>query len=140
MTKLHVGIKSKLSTVSAGAIGAGAAMVLSILLSLALTNLIIKGNIADHLTGMMIFAIRTIAVFLGCIIGSSLIDGKLLPVAGISALGYLLFLLATGIALFDGSFKSFGSGVLSVLAGAIIAVFVKTTTLRSNKHSKIRHK
>lgn len=140
MSKIHAGTKGRISIISAGAIGTGIATVLTIIMSVVLTSLILKGIVVDHLTGALVFVIRTIAVFVACVTSGALADGKLLPVVGVSALGYLLILLATGIVAFDGSFSDFGSGILSVITGAMIAVFGKVIKLRSNKHGKIRRK
>ena len=140
MAKLRVGSKGKISVAVAGMIGAIISLVMSVLLTVALTNLILKGSVEDKTADIFIFAIRTLSVLLGCVAGSLLTDGKLLQVIGLSALGYLLILLATGIVLFDGSFQGFWIGILSVIMGAVVAILIKSTTLRSNKHKKFRRK
>lgn len=106
-------------------IGIGISIILSIGLSALLANYVIRGAASENHTALFIFMIRSISVLIGCLIGSIMWDGKLLITNSIITLGYLVLLVAIGIAAFDGSFKSFISGAGSALAGCVAACLIK---------------
>lgn len=116
-------------------IGIIVASIVSFLLLIGLTSLIVNGTVNEVGTGPYIFIIRTIAAAIGCLTGTVLMKGKYLLIAGSIALGYMVFLLAMGIVLFDSSFKNILSGAASVLLGGAIACFVVLKPLKKPKYT-----
>lgn len=123
------------SVVTVIGIGAAIAVVLSAVLSALLTSLVINGSIGESQTGIGIFIIRAISVLLGGLVGAGLSKEKYLLTVGIIALSYLLVLLGLGITLYDGSFKNFGSGVISTLIGALAAYLILMRPRGKRKHT-----
>ena len=120
-------------------IGIGIAILLSILMTAGLTSLVLNGKLAEQTSDAVVFGIRLAAVLLGGLIGTGISNEKVLPVIGSIGLGYLLILIAFGIAVYDGSFRGFGLGLLSVAAGVLIVTFVRLRRSAKPKH-KVRLK
>lgn len=116
--------------------GIGIALLISMLLTSGLTSLIINEKTGEGVNGMFVFVIRALSVFLGGIIATGIYQEKNLPVIGFTALGYLVILLGLGIVLYDGSFKNFGIGIVSVLVGALIAWAIRLRPKTKSKYLK----
>ena len=113
-------------TVTAGVvIGIMSALVISLLVSLALTSFAINGSISEDSIGIYIFAIRMISTLLGGLIGTGITKGRYIPVIGLITGGILVVLLGWGIVFCDGQFQNVGSGALSVLIGCVAVVLLK---------------
>ncbi len=125
---------SKNKSIAFGAsIGIGIAMILSVMLSAGATSLVMKGSIQESAFSIFAFFVRAIAILVGALIGTQLIKEKCLLTIGIIALGYLILLLALGIVVYDGSFRGFGMGVISVITGGAIGCIVR---LKSQNRSR----
>lgn len=131
----HIASSAKITEVPAIAIGIAVATIISILLTAGLTSLIMNGTVDEATTGPYIFIIRTVASAIGCLIGTMLMKGKYLLVAGVIALGYLAILIGIGIILYDGSFNNILSGAVSALLGGVIACVVVLKPLKKSKHT-----
>ena len=115
----------QLSVIKGVGIGVLAAVVVSAILTVLYGLLMLKGTVNETPSATAIFLIRTVSVAVGSLIAGALTKQYFLPVIGITAAGYLIILLGTGVAAFDGSFKNFGSGLLSVLLGGAIPCITK---------------
>lgn len=135
---IHTTSSAKVTEVSAIGIGVAAATIISVLLAAGLTSLVMNGTVGETAAGPYIFIIRTVASAIGCLVGTMLMKGKYLLVAGSIALGNLAVLVAMGIILYEGSFNNILSGLLSVLLGGVIACFVVLKPLKKSKH-KVRY-
>lgn len=122
--------RNKLQTSKTGtlasAIAAGviAASLLSVLLTALLTNLALNGSLGENSISAFVFLVRAISVLLGSLIGGMVLKRKFLLQVGLTALSYLVVLLAAGIVFYDGSFKRFLSGAASVLTGGVAALLI----------------
>ncbi len=117
--------KPKVSVITGAGIGVATAVVISILLTALYGVLMINGSVGEAPSTVVIFLIRTVSAAVGGFVAAVLTKGYFLPVVGITIAGYLILLLGTGIIAFDGSFKNFGSGLLSVLLGGAIPCITK---------------
>ena len=117
--------KPKVSVIAGVGIGIVAAVVISVLLTALYGALMMNGSVGETPSTVAIFLIRAVSVTVGCFLATILTKEYFLPVIGITAAGYLIVLLGTGIAVFDGSFKNFGSGLVSVLLGGVIPGITK---------------
>ena len=115
--------------------GAAIAVVITVLMNIGLTSLVINGQIAESDTAFIVFIIRAVSVMIGGMIASALAKEKILITIGITAIGYLLIVVALGIIFYDGSFRNFISGVISVAVGAVCACVLRLKTPRKKKHS-----
>lgn len=132
---IHIASSAKITEVPAIVIGIVAATIISVLLTVGLTSLIMNGTIGEVTTGPYIFIIRTVASAIGCLVGTTLMKGKYLFIAGAIALGYLAVLVGMGIILYDGSFNNILSGAVSVLLGGVIACVAVLKPLKKSKHT-----
>lgn len=117
-------------------IGIGIALLISALLTTGLTSLIINENTGENGCGIFIFTIRAVSILIGGIIATVIYQEKYLPVIGITALGYLVILLGIGIVVYDGSFQHFGSGIISVLTGSLLAWAIRLKPKTKSKYLK----
>ena len=115
-------------------IGAAVAIILSALLTAALAGLIGNGKLAERAVDVSLPIIRFLSVLIGGLIGTSVSKEKVLPVIGGVSLGYLILLIALGIAIYDGSFHGFGLGVLSVGIGALAVTGIRLKANSKQKH------
>lgn len=104
--------------------GIGIALLLSVLLTALLASFILNGRLGENSVSVSIFVVRAISLLAGALIGAKILKHGYLKVVGFVALGYLLALIGTGIIFYDGSFKHFLPGVISVLTGGLIALVV----------------
>lgn len=125
----------KLSWLKTSVIGTIIATAISVGLTALLANLVLKGSVEESGTGWYVFGIRLLSVAVGSLVGTGLADEKILPVIGVVSGGYLVALLALGIVFFDGSFRQFGLGLLSVLIGGGLACAVRLMPRKSNKRA-----
>lgn len=110
--------KSNHTTVFGVGVGIIVSLVISMLLLTGVTSLIVDGKLNENVVAFFTFATRVIALLVGVLIGTGLIKQKHIIFAGVIALGYLIILITLGIVLYDGSFRNFGSGIVSVLLGS----------------------
>ena len=123
-----------------GAVGAGvglaAAILLSTVLTVALTSLIVKGTVGEWAVGAFVFFVRLLSVLTGGLIGTAIAKEKYLKIIGIIIAGYLFVALGLGIAFYDGAFQNLGLGVVSVLLGGFLAMLVKLKPQRKGNNAK----
>lgn len=117
-------------------IGIAVASLLSVLLTGVISNLVLKGNLSEKLANGAVFVIRTISVLAGALIGGSLLKHDYLILIGIIVSGYLTMLIGAGIVFFNGSFKNFLLGIISVIIGGAVALLI----LQAPKGNRYKHK
>lgn len=100
------------------------ALVLSFLLTALMGNLILNGHSGENIAQASIFLIRTISVLVGALIGGLVLRHNYLKLVGFITAGYFVVLIGIGIVFYDGSFKSFLVGAVSVLVGGIAALLI----------------
>ena len=121
-------------------IGFVVSVVISVVATALFANLALNGKLEDRLAGTVVFIVRLISVAGGGLIGTGVSKEKNLTVVGCVSGAYLLTLLAVGIVLYDGSFNNFGSGLLSVLLGGVVAALIRLKPQKSNTHSRKRRR
>ena len=121
----HISRKGNNAMITGALIGVGIAIAISLLLSMGLASLVLKGTASMDEPGIYVFLIRALSVFMGSFLATVIVKEKHLQVIGIVAAGYLLVLLAGGIIFYDGSFHNFGTGMLSSLVGGAISCLIK---------------
>lgn len=127
------------SVVFGTSVGAVAAIIISLLITMGMTSLALSGQLEGNLLDMFIFAIRLIAAFAGVMLGTGLIKEKCIATTGVISILYLLFLAGIGIVFFDGSFQGFGLSLISVvLGGAIGCLFRLKLQNKPQRKKKIR--
>lgn len=134
MAKMKTTARGNHSVTLSIVIGIVAALVVTFLLTGGLTSLLISGKLGESVTGILIFAIRTISVLLGGLIGSGYSNGRYLQVIALITLGYMVALLGLGMIVYNGTFHNLGMGILSVFVGSLIACLVKIKPKRAGKH------
>ena len=110
-------------------ISAIASIVFSLVLTCLFTGAINNNVFGDSVINVVIFGIRTISVFIGCLIGHKTSQNKMV-VTGIVVGQYILFLLFLGVILYDGTFENFGIGMVSCLVGAFGALLIGMTHIK----------
>ena len=131
--------KQKFSVVTGAGVGVLIAVVVSILLTGLYGILMLNGQVGESPSMAAVFLIRMVSVAIGGYIAGALTKAHFLPVVGIVTAGYLVLLAGTGIVAFDGSFKNFGSGVLSILLGGAVACITKVKApKKQRKMPKLR--
>ena len=123
--KLRRQMISNHATMFGVGIGIVISFVLSMLLLAGVTSLLVSGGVGESLTGTFVFAIRTIALLVGVLIGTGFIKEKCVFVAGIITLSYLILLTGLGVVLYDGSFKAFGVSITSILLGGASGCLIR---------------
>ena len=136
--KLKLSKGAKTTWVRAAVIGICFALVVSVALTALLGKFALNGTIGESGVGLAVFVIRLLSVAVGGFVGTGLTDGKLLPVVGVITAGYLLFLLAAGIILFDGSFNRFASGLVSAVLGGAVVALIRSMPKKSKNHFQQR--
>jgi len=111
------------------------ALVLSFLLTALMGNLILNGHFGENIAQASIFVIRAVSVLVGALIGGLLLKQHYLKLVGFITAGYFVVLIGIGIVFYDGSFKSFLLGVVSVLVGGVAALLILQTP-KSNMHKR----
>ncbi len=117
--------KPKSSVVKSAGVGILVAIAMSAVLTGLYGVLMLNGSVGETPSKAAIFLIRVVSVAVGGFVAGALTNEYFLPIIGIVAGGYLILLLGTGIAAYDGSFKNFGSGLLSVILGGTIPCITK---------------
>ena len=130
--------KGNHSLTAASVMGIVRGGLLSALLTAALTSFILNGQIGENSIAVAIFLIRALSVILGCLAGGFLAKGKYLQTVSFITLGYLIALSAVGIVFYDGSFRNFISGVLSVLTGGAVA-FLTLQRPKRRRHNTVKY-
>lgn len=127
-------VKSRDNHSMAFSIGIGIliSVIISFLLTLGLTSLIINGTLKESGGAFSIFIVRTLSVFIGCLIGGIIYKDKALPLIGVITGVYFIILMIVSIAAFDQSFINFVPTMVSVLLGGILAAVLR---LRPKKRS-----
>ena len=113
-------------------------LVLSFLLTALMGNLILNGHFGENIAQASIFLIRTISVLVGALIGGLLLRHNYLKLVGFITAGYFAVLTGTGIVFYDGSFKNFLLGVVSVLIGGIASLLILQAP-KSNMHKRKKY-
>ena len=127
----------KQSNASAIFTGVILATLLSLLLTALMANFVLNGHLSEKHISAISFVIRTISVFAGSLAGASLLKQKFLRSVAIIVAGYLVVLIGIGIVLYDGSFKNFIQGIVSVLSGGGIALLILLRP-KGNKHKRVK--
>lgn len=130
--------KTGRSHTSAIVTGVVIASVLSLLLTALIANLILNGHLGEEIATVAIFVIRVISVLVGALIGGLILKKNYLKLVGFITAGYCVVLIGTGIVFYDGSFKNFLLGVVSVLIGGIAAL-VTLQTPKNNMHKRKKY-
>ena len=113
-------------------------LIFSLILTLLVGKLVGKKIIENNLSAV-VNLVRVITGFLSCTVGIKLIkENALLNVSLISA-GNILIMMALGILFFDGTFSGVGWGIVSVLIGALLALFLNKFH-KSNKITVKKYK
>ena len=132
----------KHSTISAGAIGFLASIVLSTILILLIPIGILKEMFDMATAGFLVVAVQFISSFVG-----SYIAGKRRKENPAAAIGggigaYLVLLLCAGLLFFEGLSNSLLPGILAVISGAVLGFFLvirkKDTGKRRKRHHRAR--
>ena len=133
--KKHIRTASseKVTEISAIVIGVLSASIVCFLLTIGLTSIVMNGTVGETTGGLYIFGIRMVAAFVGCVVSTLLMKGKYLLMVGAVSIGYLAVMIATGIVMYDESFKNVLSGVVSVSLGGVIACLVVLKPLKKTK-------
>ena len=119
-------------------VGIVVALIISAVLSIGLTSLIEKGKLDENgATG--VFFVRFVSMLAAGLIGTGLSAKKLLPIIVAIAAGYLLVLVGAAILFFDGSLKGIFGGLLSVAAGAVVALVIRLKP-QTTRNKLIRYK
>lgn len=101
------------------------AFAISLILVAAITGLVTGNKFPEGSLGLPVFIVRTVAVLVGALVGTGLAKEKCIVTVGIITAGYLVLLLGLGIVMYNGSFKSFGSGLLSTIAGGAVGCLIR---------------
>ena len=109
-------------------------LIVSFLLSTLATVLIEKEITPIASMNMLMIGIHVLSVFVGTTLATSMEKGRIAIVAGIVTACYFLILVCINMLLFSEGFENLGIGVLSIIAGGLIAVLAKSKTGRSKKH------
>ena len=125
--------KSVISSVSYG-------VFLSVLISLVLTLLLAfslgKGTIKDEFIKTAIFVVQMSSVFCGCTFGMFLLKDKKLIIAMLVLAGYMAVIIMVGVVVYKGLFVGIGSGFISAVAGALIALGVQLIHIPKKNYAK----
>lgn len=124
------------STAFAVAVGLGVSLVIMLLLSVGMTSLLVNGRAAEGTMDWLVFVIRLVAVLLGTLVGSGIVNEKLLLSVGLIVLGNLFLLLGMGIVIYDGSFNNFGAGVVSIIIGGILSFLIRLKLQNKPRRAK----
>lgn len=114
------------------------ALVLSLLLTALIVNLILNGQLSEKITPAAIFVVRAISLLVGALIGGFILKQNYLKLVGFITAGYFAVLTGTGIVFYDGSFKNFLLGVVSVLIGGIASLLILQAP-KSNMHKRKKY-
>ena len=112
------------------------ALLISVFLTALAANFILNGHFSEKSAVAVIFVIRTISLLVGALIGASLLKQNYLKVVAIIAAEYLIALVGMGIVFFDGSFKNFLLGTVSVVIGGVAALLI----LQAPKSNRLKLK
>ena len=131
-------MKSKqLSLPATIGIGIGAALILSGALSALAAFLMSTEKMQVSSIPVCIAITHLLSAFSGTWLACRMTKEKRLLTGGITALGYILFLLATTAILLGGQYSGIGTGILTALLGGGAAVL---TGLRKGKRRSRKHK
>lgn len=128
--------KAGRSHTSAIVTGVVIASALSLLLTALIANLILNGQLSEKITTAAIFVVRAISLLVGALIGGFVLKQNYLKLVGFITVGYFVVLTGTSIVFYDGSFKNFLLGVVSVLIGGVAALLI----LQAPKSNMHKHK
>lgn len=116
--------KAGISSTAAIVIGVVIAALASVILIALMSNLILNGHLGEQIATVIIFAIRSVSLLIGALIGGLLMKHNYLKLVGLIAAGYLLVLTGIGIVFYSGSLKNFLLGMISVLVGGVAALLI----------------
>jgi len=138
--KTKLGTNSSKSLIVSVEIGVGTALIVTALLSALAAAVTLNGSVKEEQMGLLSFAIRMAAVFIGGIIGGAAAKEKGLIVVGSIALAYLVMLIGVGITVYKTSFQNFASGAASVAAGGAAACVVRLKPSKTRSHTVRRRR
>lgn len=133
-------IKKDQTIGSAIVIGWVTAILITFLLSLGLTSLVLKGSLKAESSGFVVFLIRSLSTLLGCLLAGRIYADKMIPVISGVLIIYLITLIGIGITVFDGSFQSFITGLLSVVIGGMLALILRVLPKKKGSYKVPRIK
>ena len=117
------------------AIGAVAALILSIALCAVITGVVSSGNTDIQSVGIWIYAVQGVCCFLGAMAGAIVAAGKRMQVCLLTALAYFLCLLAMTALLFGGQYSGVIMSAMMVMLGGLAAGLLG---IRTKKGMKIK--
>ena len=117
-------------------IGIGIALLMSILLSAGVTSLVAKGAINENDLDLMMFFSRAISILAGALTATAIHKSGAIAIISAVCLGYIFVLIALVIIAFNGMFQGLGSGILSVLAGAVAAFLIGLKPSKRRKYAR----
>ena len=123
--KIFVNQKNSAPITSCVCVGTAVSVVLSVILSLLVTSLTLKGSIGEDKVNFYVWLTRLLSVLLGSLIASGMSKKIGIPIIGAVSACYLLILLSVGILFYDGGVHRFGSGFISVLVGGLAASAIR---------------
>jgi len=130
-------ISAKRTVPMAAAVGIVTGVGISIILTAALTSLVLNGRIGNNGEVVALFVIRGLSMLIGGLLGGMIAKEKYLQIVGIITLGYLVTLVGIGIVFFDGSFRNLLDGVISVLLGSVTSFLILQRPKR-RRHSAVK--
>jgi MFS family permease len=105
-----------------------------LLLSVLLTVLVENETVSISSVSVFTMAIHLLSVFLGTILSITLEKGRIAVIAGIITVAYLVVLLCVNMLVFSAGFNGFGAGILSALAGGVLAILLKGRLMGKKKY------
>lgn len=134
--KKRVSALSSHTTVIGMSAGIICAFLMSLLFLAGMTSLIMSGKIADGTANILIFALRTIGVLVGVLIGTGVIKEKCLITSVYIVLGYLIILIASCILIYDGVFSRLVLGVISAITGGALGCLIRLKLQNSQRRTR----
>ena len=136
--KMNFRKNGNINWIKASVIGVLCAVIISAGLTALLGNLVHNGSVGESAICYAIFMIRALSVTIGALVGTGLANEKLLPVIGAISGGYLVAMMAVGIAFFGGTFNEFGSGLISAVVGGVASGLIRLKPKKSGKRVLLR--
>ncbi len=123
--KINHGVISNQSPIIGVLSGVLSALVISFLLSIGLTSLLLNNSAGEWPEGIIMFAMRFIAVLIGGLVCTGIYKEKTIVSISIMTAAYFLILLIIGTIVYDSVFYKIGIGILSVLLGGATACLIR---------------
>ena len=113
-------------------------LILSLLLSAVAAWAVSAGKLQENTVGTVIWPIRFFATAIGCLVATMLMGSMPAIISGVCGGAYLLLLTAANILLLESSMSDIGSGVLSVLCGALVPIILQLLGKKGSTPKKRR--